>query len=120
MTTLAIPYGERDFQVDLDFVEHRLRVSDSEANLFTMPLEAMSVARFYRDFMAGLNGLGIEAHTYEAGANLGGWDRAALEPAMLPGRPPNRPWSTATDSAPGPASRQLALNRSKGWRRSRQ
>ena len=26
--------------------------------------------------------------TYEAGADLGGWDRRALEPAELPGRPP--------------------------------
>ena len=31
--------------------------------------------------------------TYEAGADLGGWDRRALEPAELPGRPPRRPWS---------------------------
>ncbi len=31
--------------------------------------------------------------TYEAGANLGGWDRRALEPAELPLRPPRRPWS---------------------------
>ena len=31
--------------------------------------------------------------TYEAGANLGGWDRPALEPAELPLRPPRRPWS---------------------------
>jgi hypothetical protein len=31
--------------------------------------------------------------TYEAGADLGGWDRSALEPASLPLRPPQRPWS---------------------------
>jgi hypothetical protein len=31
--------------------------------------------------------------TYEAGADMGGWDRRALEPAELPGRPPRRPWS---------------------------
>jgi hypothetical protein len=30
---------------------------------------------------------------YEAGANLGGWDRAALEPAVPPTTPPTRPWS---------------------------
>jgi Family of unknown function (DUF5996) len=288
MTTLAIPYGERDFEIDFDFVEHRLVVTDSDGQAFTLPLEPMSVARFYREFMAGLRGIGIEVHiqtkpvevpeaipfeldekhasydpdhanvlwrgflaadrvmkefqsgfvgkvspvhlfwgsfdlaaarfsgrpaplhsdshvpncppwvmeeaysreessagwwpstdppgpqfyaytypepdgysaatvrpadafydtrlgeftlayeavrnardpdaaaleffqsTYEAGANLAGWDRAALEPARLPGRPPNKPWSTVIDSAPGPASRQLGLNRSKGWRRSRQ
>ena len=33
--------------------------------------------------------------TYEAGADMGGWDRRALEPAELPGRPPRRPWSLA-------------------------
>jgi len=32
--------------------------------------------------------------TYEAGANLGGWDRSTLEPAVRPARPPRRPWST--------------------------
>ena len=31
--------------------------------------------------------------TYEAGADLGGWDRRTLEPAELPGRPPRRSWS---------------------------
>ena len=33
--------------------------------------------------------------TYEAGADLGGWDRSILEPAELPERPPRRPWSVA-------------------------
>jgi hypothetical protein len=33
--------------------------------------------------------------TYETGANLARWDRAALEPAESPARPPSRPWSTA-------------------------
>jgi hypothetical protein len=31
--------------------------------------------------------------TYEAGANLGRWDRSTLEPAIRPERPPRRPWS---------------------------
>jgi Family of unknown function (DUF5996) len=30
---------------------------------------------------------------YETGADLGGWDRSALEPAAPPDRPPTRPWS---------------------------
>jgi hypothetical protein len=32
--------------------------------------------------------------TYEAGADLGRWDRSALEPRVSPGRPQTRPWST--------------------------
>jgi hypothetical protein len=31
--------------------------------------------------------------TYEAGADLAGWDRASLEPTVLPDQPPRRPWS---------------------------
>jgi hypothetical protein len=60
LTTSPIPYRDREFQVDLDFVEHRLVVSDSEPGAFTMALEPRSVARFYREFMAGLWSRGIE------------------------------------------------------------
>ena len=31
--------------------------------------------------------------TYEAGADLAGWDRAILEPMVIPGRRPSRPWT---------------------------
>src|SRR2546425_802899 len=31
---------------------------------------------------------------YEAGADLAGWDRSTLEPAVRPDRPPRRAWST--------------------------
>jgi hypothetical protein len=37
-----------------------LQVTDSDGRSFTMPLEARSVARFYREFMDGLRGLGID------------------------------------------------------------
>jgi hypothetical protein len=60
LTTSAIPYGPREFQVDLDFVDHRLVVTESGGSTFGMPLVAQSVARFYREFMAGLKGLGID------------------------------------------------------------
>jgi hypothetical protein len=60
LTTSAIPYGPREFQVDLDFVEHRLLVTESDGGEFSMLLVARSVARFYREFMAGLEGLGID------------------------------------------------------------
>ena len=53
LTTSPIPYGEREFQVDLDFVEHRLRVTDADPGAFTMALEPRSVARFYREFLGG-------------------------------------------------------------------
>jgi len=59
-TTSAIPYRQCEFQVDFDFVDHRLLVTDTDGGSFAMPLEPKSVARFYRDFMDGLRDLGIE------------------------------------------------------------
>jgi hypothetical protein len=60
LTTSPIPYGDRDFQVDFDFVEHRLVVSDGDPGAFTMALEPRSVARFYVEFMAGLRSRGVD------------------------------------------------------------
>ncbi len=60
LTTSPISYGQRHFQIDFDFVGHRLDVTDGEGGSFTMPLAPMSVARFYRNLMDGLRSLGIE------------------------------------------------------------
>jgi hypothetical protein len=60
LTTTAIPHDGAEFQVDFDFVDHRLEVTDSAAGTFTMRLEPKSVARFYREFMDGLGGLGVD------------------------------------------------------------
>jgi hypothetical protein len=64
LTTSPIPYSRRQFQVDFDFLDHRLQVSDSEAGLFSLPLEPKSVATFYGEFKAGLAGLGIEVRIW--------------------------------------------------------
>jgi len=60
LTTSAIPYKRRSFQVDFDFIEHRLRAAVNDGGVFTIPLEPKSVATFYREFMAGLRDQGIE------------------------------------------------------------
>jgi len=60
LTTSAIPYASGQFQVDFDFIDHHLQVTDSQGGSFTMPLEPKSVARFYREFFEGLQSLGIE------------------------------------------------------------
>jgi hypothetical protein len=60
LTTSPIPYRDGAFQVDFDFVEHRLHLTDGDPGAFTMVLEPRSVARFYREFMAGLRGRGID------------------------------------------------------------
>jgi hypothetical protein len=60
LTTSAIPYGSRQFQVDFDFIDHRLEVTDTSGGSWSLPLRPMSVARFYRELMDGLHSLGIE------------------------------------------------------------
>jgi hypothetical protein len=60
LTTSPIPYDRRSFQVDFDFLDHRLDVTDTDGRSFAMPLVPRSVARFFREFMAGLDGLGID------------------------------------------------------------
>src|SRR5262245_28697281 len=60
LTTSPIPNGGRAFQIDFDFLDHRLTVSDGDPGAFTMALEPRSVAHFYRDLMAGLASRRVE------------------------------------------------------------
>jgi hypothetical protein len=59
-STTSIPVGRRAMEIRFDFIDHELVVDDSDGATFILPLEPMSVARFYRDVMAGLKGLGID------------------------------------------------------------
>jgi hypothetical protein len=60
LTTSAIPYGDGDFEIQFDFIEHELIIQTSWGASKTMELEPRSVAEFYAEFMAALRSLGIE------------------------------------------------------------
>jgi hypothetical protein len=60
LTTSAVPYGERIFQVDFDFIAHRLVVQTGEGDERTMRLAPRTVADFYGEFMSVLRSLDIE------------------------------------------------------------
>jgi len=60
LTTSAIPYGERTFAVDFDFIDHTLWVRASDGATRGLALVARSVADFYAEYMAVLRALGIE------------------------------------------------------------
>jgi hypothetical protein len=60
LTTGSMPYGDRLFQLDFDFVDHRLGAADSDGRSFAIDLRPMSVATFYRAVMDGLASLDIE------------------------------------------------------------
>jgi hypothetical protein len=61
LTTSAIPYGERTFAVDFDFIDHLLSVRTSDGLSSTMPLAPRTVADFHATYRRTLASLGIDA-----------------------------------------------------------
>jgi hypothetical protein len=64
LTTSPIPHGARTFQIDFDFIAHRLSVQASDGAAGGFPLAPQSVAAFYRRLMQELArlGLGVRIH----------------------------------------------------------
>jgi hypothetical protein len=58
LTTSTMPHGSRAFQIDLDFVNHRLEVRASDGGKALFDLEPQSVAAFYSRLMNELDALG--------------------------------------------------------------
>lgn len=62
LTTSPIPWGSEQFQIDFDFIDHRLMVATSIGTTKEMSLAPMSVAAFHRRLFALLGELGIDVH----------------------------------------------------------
>jgi hypothetical protein len=60
LTTSPIPDGSRAFQIDFDFLDHRLIISTSDGRRDEMPLAAQPLRDFYADFFGRLGALGID------------------------------------------------------------
>jgi hypothetical protein len=59
VTTSPIPHGSREFQIDFDFVDHRLVISTSDGRTGGFALGPQTVAAFYRRLMDELNRLDL-------------------------------------------------------------
>jgi hypothetical protein len=59
LATLNIPYEERMFQVEFDFLVHEVRILTSDGDTRAMGLVPRSVAEFYLLFMGMMNELGL-------------------------------------------------------------
>lgn len=64
MTTSPMPYGDRFFEIDFDFIDHTLIISVSDGTIKTLPLRPRSVADFYAELMATLRGINIEVQIW--------------------------------------------------------
>ncbi|MFL6208305.1 MAG: DUF5996 family protein [Pyrinomonadaceae bacterium] len=60
LTTSAIPYGARTFEIDFDFIAHELLIKCDDGATETIPLVPQSVADFYHAVLAALGALGME------------------------------------------------------------
>lgn len=59
LTTSAMPYDERTFEIEFDFLEHQLHVRSSDGAKRELKLEPRTVAKFYSEVMAMLDELGL-------------------------------------------------------------
>lgn len=59
LTTSPISGGAFSFQIDFDFIDHRLRITTSDGRSREITLRPMTVAEFYAQVMAALDELGI-------------------------------------------------------------
>lgn len=59
LTTSSIPYKDRAFQIDFDFIDHQLIVQSSDGRSGRLPLQPQPVATFYASLMAELGRLGL-------------------------------------------------------------
>lgn len=59
LTTGLVPYGDRGFQIDFDFVDHQLTVASTTGERRTVALRPGPVADFYREVTAALDDLGL-------------------------------------------------------------
>jgi Family of unknown function (DUF5996) len=64
LTTSPIPYGNRTFEIDFDFVEHRLIIQTSDGSTKNLSLSPKSVADFYGELMETLRTLAIEVQIH--------------------------------------------------------
>src|SRR5262249_1243897 len=65
LTTEVIPYGSRVFDMEFDFVEHKLVIRTSAPATRTVALAPRSVADFYKECMSVMKSLGIDVEIWK-------------------------------------------------------
>lgn len=59
LSTSAMPHGRRTFQMDLDFLDHQLRIQVDDGRERQVPLRTRPIADFYRETMDALHALDV-------------------------------------------------------------
>jgi Family of unknown function (DUF5996) len=64
LTTSSIPYDTRTFQIDFDFIEHRLTIQSSDGGTGGLSLRPQSVAAFYTHLMEEMDRLQLHVSIF--------------------------------------------------------
>jgi hypothetical protein len=72
LSTGLIPHGDRSFQIDFDFVDHRLDIEVTDGAASSLRLQPMSVARFHREVMGRLDELGLSTSIWTTPVEIPG------------------------------------------------
>ena len=64
LTTSPVPHGDRIFQIDFDFVEHKLLIETNDGDSRTMRLAPRTVADFYGEFMSCMRSLNLDVRIW--------------------------------------------------------
>ncbi len=101
LTTGPVPYGNRTFNIDFDFVDHVLIVQSSDGRSGRVPLHPQSVAKFYaslkhfRTFRAPFSGKCSPIHFFWGAADLAVTRFSGRRAPKHPGGIPHLPdWVT--------------------------
>lgn len=65
LATSAIPYGNRVFEMEFDFLEHELRIRTCDPETRIIPLAPRSVADFYKECMSALRSLHLDVEIWK-------------------------------------------------------
>jgi hypothetical protein len=65
LTTSAVPYDKGIFEIQFDFIAHRLEITTSLGERRSLPLAPRTVAEFYAEFLEALHSVGINAHVWD-------------------------------------------------------
>ena len=64
LTTSPIPHDRCSFQIEFDFVDHRLRIDASDGRVESVRLAPQPVADFYGEVMSKLRALGLDVRIW--------------------------------------------------------
>src|ERR1700742_3193812 len=82
LTTSTIPYGDRVFEIEFDFLEHQLVIKTCDPATKTIPLAPRSVADFYKELMSALQALKIDVKIWKMPVEIP--DPIAFDQATIP------------------------------------